>query len=188
MDLTQFVKDATTTESRVDSIKVDPRLFSSVLQIIIAAGNMLDQIKKNTFYDKPFNTDSLKEEFVNIVASLDGIKDSIQDGLDPQETMYTPRIFHSVVGIATEAVELLEGLNDESFDTVNFLEELGDLSWYQAIGIDAVEGNFDDVLNTNIDKLKARYPGKFDKETAVNRDLDTERDILDAGLETNDGC
>ena len=140
MDLNQYVKDATTTESLVDVIKVDHNLLASTLQIIIAAGTILDQIKKNAFYDKPFNTEALKAEFTNIVQSLDTLKDPIVNGINPQDTAFTPRVFHSVVGIATESVELLEGIFKEDFDTVNFLEELGDLNWYEAIGIDAVGG------------------------------------------------
>ncbi len=189
MDLNKYIKDATTTESIIETVKVDPRLLSSTLQILIAAGSILDQIKKNAFYDKPYNMDNVIMEFQNIVESLDGLRAVAMSGVEPQDTMYNPRIFHSIVGIATESVELLEGMNSEEFDTVNFLEELGDLNWYEAIGIDAVNGNFDEVLNTNIAKLKARYPDKFDKDAAVNRDLNLERDLLDAGLlDNDDGC
>jgi hypothetical protein len=45
--------------------------------------------------------------------------------------------------------------------------------------IDELGGNWDDILNRNIEKLKARYPDKFDTERAITRDLDTERAILD---------
>ncbi|MBT5073489.1 MAG: hypothetical protein HOH19_08390 [Kordiimonadaceae bacterium] len=36
------------------------------------------------------------------------------------------------------------------------------------------------VATTNINKLKARFPEKFTQEKAYNRDLDTERDILES--------
>mgnify|MGYP001197215003 FL=1 len=35
-----------------------------------------------------------------------------------------------------------------------------------------------EILDTNINKLKARYGDKFSADKAINRDLDTERDIL----------
>lgn len=35
-----------------------------------------------------------------------------------------------------------------------------------------------EVLDKNIDKLRVRYPDKFTKEDAENRDLDSERDAL----------
>lgn len=39
----------------------------------------------------------------------------------------------------------------------------------------------EDVCQVNIDKLKARYGEKFTSERAINRDLDTERNILEGG-------
>lgn len=188
MDLNQYIKDATTTESLIESVQVDSKLLASTLQIMIAAGSVLDQIKKNVFYQKEFNKENLVSAFGFIVQSLDDLKDAIQNGPQPEPSLYTPRVFHSIIGIATEAVELLEAMNDESFDVVNFLEELGDLNWYEAIGIDAVEGDFESVLNTNIAKLRKRYPEKFSNDSAVNRDLDKEREILDSGLDVSDGC
>lgn len=35
------------------------------------------------------------------------------------------------------------------------------------------------ALERNINKLKARYPDKFDNDKAINRDLETERKILE---------
>ncbi|MFN9451142.1 MAG: hypothetical protein ACK58U_15980 [Rubrivivax sp.] len=38
----------------------------------------------------------------------------------------------------------------------------------------------EETLQKNINKLKARYPDKFNAEQAINRDLDKERGILEA--------
>lgn len=91
---------------------------------------------------------------------------------------------HMVMGISTEANEILDAYKKafaygKPLDVVNVGEELGDLFWYvsnlmRILGID-----FEDTLQINIDKLKARYPdGRFDKDKAVNRDLSKEREIL----------
>ena len=40
-------------------------------------------------------------------------------------------------------------------------------------------------LERNIDKLKARYPEKFDENLAINRDLETERKILEGDKGSN---
>ena len=37
-----------------------------------------------------------------------------------------------------------------------------------------------DALQRNVDKLKARYPEGFTSENALNRDLDTERQVLES--------
>ena len=41
--------------------------------------------------------------------------------------------------------------------------------------------NVSDILDKNINKLKARYGEKFSSERAINRDLETEREILEKG-------
>ena len=76
----------------------------------------------------------------------------------------------------TEAVKQM--LDENSLDVVNVLEEIGDISWYQAILIDALNGDWDACLNKNIEKLKARYPEKFSSDAAINRDVNNERTIL----------
>ena len=42
-----------------------------------------------------------------------------------------------------------------------------------------LDTDFDEVATTNINKLKARFPEKFTQDKAYNRDLDTEREILE---------
>jgi NTP pyrophosphatase (non-canonical NTP hydrolase) len=46
--------------------------------------------------------------------------------------------------------------------------------------------DFLDSLQKNIDKLKVRYPDKFSEELAENRDLDTERKILEGKMVISD--
>jgi NTP pyrophosphatase (non-canonical NTP hydrolase) len=195
MDTKEYITEALRTESKIDAVVVNPTLLGSVFTVLIAAGNILDQIKKHTYYDRDYDTDKLVAEFTNIVGSLDYLKQSIVEIQQAEtkmmpysgegETTYDPRIFHSIVGITTEAVELIEALSSPEFDKVNFIEELGDLNWYQAIGIDAVGSSFDDVMETNINKLsksdKARYKDGFTADEANNRDLDAEREILEDG-------
>lgn len=193
MDLKGYVEKAIRTESKVDEVVVDPQFFAAVVQVMIASGNMLDQIKKHVFYGRDYDTDKLVAEFTNIVSSLDQLKTAITDIQTSDTKMMpapneagirvNPRLFHSVVGMATETVEILEGAVQPEFDQVNFIEELGDLSWYQAIGVDALDLSWEGILETNINKLqesnKARYKDGFSADDANNRDLDAEREILE---------
>jgi hypothetical protein len=57
-------------------------------------------------------------------------------------------------------------------------EELGDSQWYQALLIDVSDTSFEEVQKLNIDKLRVRYPDKFDPEQALNRNLEAERKVL----------
>ena len=94
------------------------------------------------------------------------------------------RMLHAAMGMMTEACEFLEivaaNLRDgKPFDRAHILEELGDSSWYQAIPVNIFNLNWDQILQANIDKLRARYPDKFEAHRALNRDLTAERAILD---------
>jgi NTP pyrophosphatase (non-canonical NTP hydrolase) len=93
-------------------------------------------------------------------------------------------LIHGALGACTESAELLDAVKkyliyDKAVDVVNIKEELGDLAWYMAII--CVWGGFDfeDIMEKNIAKLKARYPNRFTNQDALNRDLDKERQILE---------
>ena len=103
------------------------------------------------------------------------------------------RLTHASMGMVTEAAEFIDVLKKHTIygkeiDFVNLAEEIGDIHWYIAVATDALAKilGTDPVLldrqikEKNIQKLKARYPDKFTEESAVNRDLETERTILDA--------
>lgn len=94
------------------------------------------------------------------------------------------RLLHGGIGLATESGEFLDALKKHIFygkplDRVNLAEELGDLFWYCAIIADELNVPFEQIMNTNIAKLKARYGEKFSEERAENRNLGKEREILE---------
>ena len=95
-------------------------------------------------------------------------------------------LIHASMGLVTEAGEFQDMLKKHLYygrelDTVNLREEIGDLLWYCAIALEALDTDFQSVMQTNIDKLKARYPEKFTEDSANNRDLKVERQILENG-------
>jgi len=97
------------------------------------------------------------------------------------------RILHAALGCITEAGELADNIKKhlfygKAFDDVNAVEEAGDLLWYLAILFDTLDLTFEEVMEKNIAKLKARYPNKFTEEKAVNRNLEVERKILEGNL------
>jgi NTP pyrophosphatase (non-canonical NTP hydrolase) len=91
---------------------------------------------------------------------------------------------HMVMGIATEAGELLDAYKKhfaygKELDTVNVGEEIADIMWYVSNLCRILNIDMHEMLDRNISKLKARYPEKFDSKKALNRDLDKERNILE---------
>ena len=140
MNLNEYVHDATRTESKIDKVVLsDPELFAFALKTFIASGNILDCFKKNVFYGK-----DTKSEMHKWSRAIQYYQYQIQK-IDSEPTI-DPRVFHALIGIATEAAEIMEALDktlsdDEDLDYVNILEEFGDINWYEAIGVDAMEGD-----------------------------------------------
>jgi NTP pyrophosphatase (non-canonical NTP hydrolase) len=88
------------------------------------------------------------------------------------------------IGLSTEANEVLDAYKKafaygKKLDVVNVGEELGDILWYMANLMRMLDIDFESVLQINVDKLKARYPDKFDSDKAITRDLGKERAILE---------
>jgi NTP pyrophosphatase (non-canonical NTP hydrolase) len=93
-------------------------------------------------------------------------------------------LLHYTIGVGTEAAELLDAVKKhiaygKPLDLVNIKEETGDLLFYVARIIDMYGWTFEEVMETNINKLKARYGTKFSEAAALNRDLEAERKILE---------
>jgi len=107
-------------------------------------------------------------------------------------------LLHSAIGISTESGEILDAFKKhliygKDLDIINLTEELGDIMWYVAIMTRYLKNLTgatleDDILELNIDKLKARYPDKFTEEYALNRDLEKERGVLEGDTTSTDGC
>ncbi len=193
MDLNQYVQDAIRTESKIDKVVTDRSMLVNMLKAFIASGNVLDMIKKNVFYGKEIDRDKFNNYLSTLITV--GIQTKMFEGTTINGQAYTTppteididtRVFHSLIGILTESTELAEALVKMivtgNADNVNILEEFGDIGWYEAIGIDALDGDFEKILKTNIEKLRKRFPEKFTSENAIVRDLETERATLEEGL------
>lgn len=100
------------------------------------------------------------------------------------------RVLHHAMGLVTEAGEIMDALKKaaiygKELDTVNVLEELGDIQWYVFRLIATLNEDFDmntsmeQIMEVNIAKLRKRYGEKFTENKASVRDLDAEREILE---------
>lgn len=94
-------------------------------------------------------------------------------------------ILHAIIGIATEAGELLDPVKKAMFygkplDRSNLDEEVGDLLWYIAVYAEARGTTIEKLAQKNYNKLRFRYPDKFDNVKALFRDLQGEREILES--------
>lgn len=186
MNLEEFVKDATRTESKIPFVVTNRDVLSNIISMFILSGQMLDQYKKNIFYKREINNDVLIDNFKALAEAMTNLSyqfksNEHQDNNDV--LVINPRIFHAVLGASTEATELMEQLQHmietgEGPDAVNLLEEFFDINWYNAILHDELNTAMEHTLLCGIDKLRKRFPDKFTSEQAIHRDVDAEREIL----------
>ena len=80
---------------------------------------------------------------------------------------------HALHGMVGEIGELhsiyQKKYQGHPFDEEHAKKELGDLLWFIAEYCTAHNWNMSDIMQMNIDKLKARYPQGFDAENSLNR-------------------
>lgn len=191
MDNNEYIKLALRTESNVTEVQANEQALMYALDAFVAAGEILDGFKKAIYYRNP---KKLNETLSDYAEALEEHARQLRK-LASKATMETtklninPRVFHGVVGIATESAELASALSNYietgDLDPVNIQEEMGDgaggtNSWYAAILHDALNLDPQETMRKNIDKLRARYPEKYDDTLAEKRDLQTERKILES--------
>jgi hypothetical protein len=191
----QFMIDAIKTESRLDRIEVDPELLSHVLSAVVGVGMLVDDMKKNIFYGKPVDYNHQFSVIEHTIQSLQILQAEADVGFVEEKVplLVNPRIFHGIVGMFTETVEMMEILGEAIFETEDEVidikhlgEEIGDVDWYKAILHDATGLRETNLRDTVIAKLKKRYPGKFSAQAAINRDVEAERVVIEANIEQDD--
>ena len=77
-------------------------------------------------------------------------------------------LLNGVLGLTGEAGEVSD-LVKKGIDLEHLKKECGDVMWYVAMICEACGFSLDDVMQTNIDKLIARYPDGFDSYRANHR-------------------
>lgn len=198
MEFKDFTARALATESKPDTVIIDQTNFQAVTGAIIAAGNLLDLIKKDAYYGLPKTQLKLNQRADKLDKYRGMLEMSTRHAVSgyyqaPDLTVVgnvNPRVMHGIIGTVTESVEMLEALNTAmrngtDIDGVNLLEEVGDLAWYVAIVIDALGGDWNKILEANLAKLAKRYAGNtFDAQATINRDVDAERTLLEDHLTT----
>ena len=83
-------------------------------------------------------------------------------------------LVNAVMGLCGESGEAIDIVKKHlhqghELDKEKFLKELGDIAWYLAEAAYALDTPLDQVLQSNIDKLRARYPEGFSADRSVHR-------------------
>ena len=89
-----------------------------------------------------------------------------------------PHLLTAALGLTAESGEftevvkkiILQGKPYNEDNVFHMKRELGDICWYIAQACMALDTTFDEIIEMNVEKLKARYPGgEFDVHKSENR-------------------
>jgi len=98
--------------------------------------------------------------------------------LDVEDDADVTRLLTAALGLSAEAGEftevvkkiILQGKPYNEDNVFHLKRELGDICWYMAQALMALDSNFNEILEMNYEKLSARYPkGHFDVYHSENR-------------------
>ena len=83
-------------------------------------------------------------------------------------------LINGVMGLCGESGEAIDIVKKwlaqgHELDKDKLIKELGDIAWYLAETAYALDVPLEDVLQSNIDKLKRRYPEGFDSKKSIHR-------------------
>lgn len=83
-------------------------------------------------------------------------------------------LINSVMGLCGESGEAIDIVKKwmaqgHELDKQHLAKELGDIAWYLAEAATALEIPLEDIFQSNIDKLKKRYPEGFEVKKSLIR-------------------
>ena len=128
---------------------------------------MIDPIKYAEFVNAVTSNPSKEHEaFIYRLQELEG------------EGFHSERLLTAAVGMCAEAGEFTEivkkmifqgkPVNEENL--YHMKRELGDIMWYIAQACMGLRTSIDEIIEMNVEKLEARYPGgEFDVHYSENR-------------------
>ena len=84
-------------------------------------------------------------------------------------------LLNSALGLCGESGEVADLVKKHLFqghdlDLDHVARELGDISWYLAVGAYAIGLDLESIFRMNKEKLEARYPDGFSADRSLHRD------------------
>ena len=100
------------------------------------------------------------------------------NSLELEDDCNIPPLLTAALGLTAESGEftevvkkiILQGKPYNEENIFHMKRELGDICWYLAQACMALDTSFDEIIQMNVEKLKARYPGgEFNVNQSENR-------------------
>jgi NTP pyrophosphatase (non-canonical NTP hydrolase) len=142
-------------------------------------------LEDNTTLSRVQRIEHIEEELIDALMYAEHIKAAVEDSLTANDyqrmAMRTASgldkhslILNGVMGLNGESGECIDIMKKHIFqghelDREHLIEELGDVAWYLAVCCEGLGVSLEEVMEKNIEKLKARYPEGFDKARSINR-------------------
>jgi len=123
------------------------------------------------------------EKYVEFVDAVTSDESKRYDAFDKrvyelESQIPVERLLTAALGICAEGGEFTEVVKKIVFqgkpvnedNIFHMKRELGDICWYLAQACKALDTDFNEIIEMNVDKLKSRYPGgEFDVHHSENR-------------------
>lgn len=172
LTIQEYQKLAKRTCPSLGSVEKD--FLHMKLGIITEVAEVLDIFKKELAYKKPIDIVNLGEELgdiawyaVNKATFLGSV------------VTYNEFRLEYKIGSENNVIETLESILYYVNHINNIVKPNNILFDCKCIA-EFYNLDFEEILYKNIEKLKVRYPDKFTEEAALNRNLDSERKILES--------
>ena len=140
-----------------------------------------DPNRENPFKKMPVDTEKYLD-FVHDVTSTESLDYAAlltrMNKLELEDDCNLPQLLTAALGLTAESGEfsevvkkiILQGKPYNEDNVFHMKRELGDICWYIAQACMALDTTFDEIIEMNVEKLKARYPGgEFDVHKSENR-------------------
>ncbi len=194
MHFEEFIIEAIKTESKVCPINGHTfssrqRMIHAYLGMLTETGELLDGVKKYTYYGTPVDRINVKEEIGDLFWYVALAVDVI--GVIPRPKKYMgvrkiENIGGEIANLAGFYLSIQNSSEETAIKPINALSII--LGLMDALCL-LYGFNKSDIYILVIKKLTTRYPDKFfDAEKANNRDLPTERRTLEADKHSHHNC
>lgn len=143
-------------------------------------------LEENTTLTTEQRIEHLEEELIDGLKYCEHLKASLRDDCitanDYQRAAMRTAgddrgnyLLNGVMGLCGEAGEVIDIVKKHlhqghDLDKEKLILECGDCAWYLALIVSAINVPLSEVLQKNIDKLKARFPDGFSKERSIHRE------------------
>ncbi len=144
-------------KDRIDEINVAEQIGDICWYLAIAYAHFGTVMNDNYYVQPKISQAYLNTQINERVANLNILSGKLIDIL--KRSMYYGK------GKETPSIKNIESIIDEV--------------WIQCVNLASDIGyNIDDIMNTNINKLKTRFPDKFSTQNVFNRNLQAQRTVL----------